>query len=540
MDFLQRVVLVALDGSEEARRAIPLARTVATQIRARLEALHVTAREEENNSVRAALGLDGAGLRDIPLRVRTGAKVADAIIEEIDRPEVELLVMTTVAAGNKARDLGTVARQVAIQASRPVIGVRPELAPAEGAAAPVKRLVLPVDGSRGTAAALRVVKHLTSQLEASVDVLLVVTPGAAPAEQETGSIAGLKYVDQPQHEWKTWADEFKQRLIVQSAGYAPAADIGIHLREGDPAEEIVKFAELGRYDAIALVRRSKLQPGHGRTLQAVIRYSPCPFILAGGSPLARLTADGHVSLLPQQIDAAIFDMDGVVTRTASVHAAAWKQMFDRYLKQRVPDGQRAFAPFDIDTDYRLYVDGKPRNDGVVAFLTSRAISLPYGDSNDPPEWETICGLANRKDAYFIEILRTQGAHVFESTIKLIRQLRLHRIKTGIFSASRHANEVLRAANVLDLFDAKVDGVDADRLKLPGKPDPATLVELTKRLWVSPDRTIVFEDSLAGVKAAQTGNFGLIIGVNRGNAPDLLVDEGATFEVKDLADVNLRK
>jgi HAD superfamily hydrolase (TIGR01509 family) len=236
--------------------------------------------------------------------------------------------------------------------------------------------------------------------------------------------------------------------------------------------------------------------------------------------------------------AALFDMDGVVTRTAVIHAAAWKQLFDEYFAQRRDRGDPEVAPFDIDEDYRAYVDGRPRYDGVEAFLASREITLPWGEPDDLPDRESICGLGNRKDAYFWERVRKQGVQAYESTVGLIEELRRLGCKVGIFSASRNAESVLRAAGVAKLFDKKVDGNDADAKGLRGKPDPAMLLALSALLGAEPARGIVFEDAIAGVQAGHSGGFGLVIGINRGSVAGTLLAHGADREVSDLAQVRL--
>jgi len=233
------------------------------------------------------------------------------------------------------------------------------------------------------------------------------------------------------------------------------------------------------------------------------------------------------------IDAVIFDMDGVVTDTARVHAAAWKELFDAYLAERVP-GSNPFS----DDDYRRYVDGKPRYEGVRSFLASRAITLPDGDPSDPPDRETICGLGNRKDAAFLDRLRAQGAEAYPSTIGLIRSMRARGIRTAVISASRNMKEVLASAGVGPLFDAAVDGLEAERLGLPGKPDPAVFLEAARRLGVPPGRAAVVEDALAGVAAGRKGDFGSVIGVDRTGHADDLRAAGADIVVSDLAEVGL--
>jgi alpha,alpha-trehalase len=244
-----------------------------------------------------------------------------------------------------------------------------------------------------------------------------------------------------------------------------------------------------------------------------------------------------VTLSRAALDAVIFDMDGVVTRTATVHAAAWKRLFDAFLESRLKAGEQ-LDPFDIEDDYLRYVDGKPRYDGVVSFLASRGISLPYGSPGDPPSDATVCGLGNRKDAYFQQLVAERGVDVFESTLELIRSLKEAGMRVGIFSASRNAASILQSAGVLALFDAKVDGLDAEKIGLRGKPLPDMLLELTRRLGATPQRTAVAEDAIAGVQAGRAGNFALVIGVNRSPTPGRLVASGADREVTDLAQVRI--
>jgi len=243
-----------------------------------------------------------------------------------------------------------------------------------------------------------------------------------------------------------------------------------------------------------------------------------------------------VRISKNEIDAVVFDLDGVVTKTASVHAAAWKRLFDDYLKERAAREGNPFQPFDADADYRHYVDGKPRYDGVVSFLRSRGISIPYGEPGDPPERETVCGLGNRKNSYFQEHLTKHGVNVYESTVDLIRGLRANGVKTAIVSASRNCEAVLKVASIAGLFDAKVDGADAERLGLAGKPDPAVFLEAARRLGVASQRTVIVEDAIAGVQAGRAGHFGLVIGVDRSGKIGVLKDNGADVEVADLSEV----
>lgn len=240
---------------------------------------------------------------------------------------------------------------------------------------------------------------------------------------------------------------------------------------------------------------------------------------------------------PKKYDAVIFDMDGVVTQTAHVHAGAWKKMFDAYLEQRAKRDDEEVRPFSIEADYNRYVDGKPRYDGVRDFLQSRGIDLPEGSSNDDPDRETVRSLGNRKNHYFRQQLEKEGAKRYDSTVALIERLKQVGIKTAIISASKNAREVLTSAGVADLFDARVDGLDAEEQGLAGKPAPDVFLAAAGQLGVEPARAVVVEDAQSGVEAGRIGNFGLVIGVNRGNQ----VEELARFAdvvVDDLAEVEV--
>ncbi len=232
-------------------------------------------------------------------------------------------------------------------------------------------------------------------------------------------------------------------------------------------------------------------------------------------------------------DAVIFDLDGVVTRTARMHAAAWKKLFDQYLKKKFED----FKPFDMD-DYHRYVDGKPRYDGVKSFLEARGIEISYGKPDDPYDTETICGLGNKKNQTFLECLKEEGVEVYQSSIDLIKKLKDKDFKTAIVSSSKSCAEVLDAANISDLFNVKVDGVDSESLDLKGKPDPAIFIEASHRLEVNPERCVVVEDAISGVRAGSRGGFGLVIGVNRGKQEKALKDGGADLVVNDLSEIEI--
>ena len=242
----------------------------------------------------------------------------------------------------------------------------------------------------------------------------------------------------------------------------------------------------------------------------------------------------------ENLDAVLFDMDGVITDTAKAHAAAWQRLFDEYLGQRAQARGQNFKPFDPERDYRDYLDGKPRQDGVRDFLLTRGINLPFGLPDDSSDRETIHGLGNRKNRYFHEWLERHPVAVFTGTLAFIDELRRAGIKIAAFSASQNCRMVLASAEVVHLFDAIVDGGNLAELNLPGKPHPAMLYECARRLQVNPERAAVVEDSRAGVQAAVRGQFGLVIGIDREHGPQgtLLHTEGADWVVSDLVELRL--
>ena len=235
-------------------------------------------------------------------------------------------------------------------------------------------------------------------------------------------------------------------------------------------------------------------------------------------------------------DAAILDMDGVITRSAGTHMAAWKKMFDDYLRERAGRLGEQFAPF-TDEEYYQYVDGKPRYDGTQSFLESRGINLPFGGPDDPPGKETVCGLANRKNDYFRDHLKKYGVESYPATRDFVEQLEAGGKRVAAISSSRNAKAVLEAAGVLGLFHVIVDGVDATGLHLKGKPAPDIFLEAARRIGVSPGRAIVIEDAVAGVEAGKTGGFGLVIGINRSGKNEQLKNY-ADLVVSDLSEIGI--
>lgn len=235
-------------------------------------------------------------------------------------------------------------------------------------------------------------------------------------------------------------------------------------------------------------------------------------------------------------DAVLFDLDGVITKTAVLHAAAWKRLFDEYLKKLAARTGSPYEPFDPARDYRLYVDGKSRYDGVKTFLQSRHLTLPPGSLDDGPDQETIYGLGNKKDEYFDGCLRETGVAVYPGTVRYLRAARSAGLKAAVVSSSHHCRDIIQSVGLTALFETRVDGHEIDRLHLHGKPAPDTFLEAARRVGVSPAKAIVIEDALAGVQAGQAGGFSLVIGVNRENQADALRQHGADIVVADLAEL----
>jgi beta-phosphoglucomutase family hydrolase len=229
-------------------------------------------------------------------------------------------------------------------------------------------------------------------------------------------------------------------------------------------------------------------------------------------------------------------LDGVLTATAKIHGKCWKTMFDDFLRRRAAQRKEPFQPFDIDTDYKRYVDGKLRYEGVQSFLASRNIALPEGTPDDPPTADTVCGLGNRKDEMVKAAIDQGEVESFSGSVALVRRLRAQGIRTAVVSSSNNCEQVLRAAGIFELFEVQVDGLVASKLGLPGKPAPDTFLEAARMLGVSPARAVVVEDALAGVQAGRAGGFGLVVGVDPEGSGDALRAEGADMVVTDLGEL----
>ena len=240
--------------------------------------------------------------------------------------------------------------------------------------------------------------------------------------------------------------------------------------------------------------------------------------------------------LPDGTRGCLFDLDGVLTKTAKVHDAAWKEMFDGFLRDRAARTGQPFVPFDAVKDYDEYVDGKPRADGTRSFLASRGIELPEGGEDDPPDAQTVYGLSNRKNQIVLQRIHADGVEAYEGSVRYVRAARDAGLRRAVVSSSANAHDVLVAAGIEDLFEARIDGIVAEQEHLRGKPAPDTFLAGARALGLDPAQAAVYEDALAGVAAGRAGRFGYVVGVDRAGQADALREHGADVVVTDLAEL----
>jgi len=242
--------------------------------------------------------------------------------------------------------------------------------------------------------------------------------------------------------------------------------------------------------------------------------------------------------LPDTIKACLFDLDGVLTKTAAVHNAAWRETFDAFLSARAAATGEPFVPFDPDGDYNRYVDGRPRADGVRTFLASRGITLPEGTPDDPPGADTVNGLGNRKNVLLTERIRTDGVEVFEGSVAYLHAVQAAGLRRAVVSASANARDVLAVTGLDQFVEVIIDGVVARAEGLRGKPEPDTFLAGAQHLEVSAAEAAVFEDAQAGVAAGRAGGFGFVVGVDRVGQADALRANGADIVVRDLSELQV--
>jgi beta-phosphoglucomutase family hydrolase len=240
--------------------------------------------------------------------------------------------------------------------------------------------------------------------------------------------------------------------------------------------------------------------------------------------------------LPDEVRACLFDLDGVLTKTATVHAAAWKEMFDALLRERAQSTGEKFLAFDAVADYDEYVDGKPRYEGVRSFLSSRRIDLPDGEPSDRPDAQTVDGLGNRKNEIVLRLIEERGVEAYAGSLRYVRAAQEAGLARAVVSSSTNCHQVLVAAGIDELFEQRIDGVVAEREHLRGKPAPDTFLAGARVLGVKPSQAAVFEDALAGVAAGRAGHFAFVVGVDRVGQADALREQGADVVVGDLAEL----
>jgi beta-phosphoglucomutase family hydrolase len=240
--------------------------------------------------------------------------------------------------------------------------------------------------------------------------------------------------------------------------------------------------------------------------------------------------------LPDGIQACLFDMDGVLTKTAAVHAAAWKSMFDDFLRQRAAATGTKFVPFDIHDDYDEYVDGKPREDGVRDFLASRDITLPEGSPSDPPAAQTVYGLGNRKNELLQQKIKEDGVQVYDGSVRYLEAVTRAGLHRAVVSSSANTQQILDVTGLAHFFEVRVDGVTVAERHLRGKPAPDTYLDAARQLGIEPAHAAVFEDALSGVAAGHAGHFGFVVGVDRVGQAQALAQHGADKVVEDLGDL----
>lgn len=395
----------------------------------------------------------------------------------------------------------------AASADAPVLVLPSALPGGAGPVTRVRRVLVPVDRSAGERRTLRPLLERLQAMGSAVEQLHVLSSGTRPAMWEG-----------PGHHAEAWHAEVRRRHQVGAAGF--------EVKSGEPAAEIT--ARAGTADLVVLCWRSDPAADRARTLRAVLQQVGQPVLLLP-LPKARLR-------LPPEARACLFDLDGVLTSTASVHAQAWKATFDELLAARARRQGIPFVPFDEVHDYLDHVDGKPREEGARDFLASRGIHLPDGSPDDPPGRETVWGIAGAKNERLLALLERDGVRPFPGSVRFVEAAKAAGIRTAVVSSSANARRVLAACGLDHLVDAVLDGDDIRSRHLDGKPAPDTFLAAAHDLGVAPAEAVVFEDAQAGVEAGRRGGFLLVVGVDRGGQRRALQAHGADVVVGDLAEL----
>ncbi len=460
---------------------------------------------------------------DTGLHVIGAADAASGPWREVVSRVLSLTGLTSVVDERPGSPAGPVADQdivsFAATTSDPIL-VLPRRHPPTESHGGQSRLLVPIEPSGLERPVLRAWIERAERLGFGVDLLHVITRATAPRMWEG-----------PGHHAEAWWAQIRRRYRIGTAA--------LSIDTGDPADGILAAAS--RSELIMLFWRGDAAAGHAATLRRVIRGADKPLLLVRKPPAS--SADTGPTTGPIDIysyQAWLFDLDGVLTKTADVHAAAWKEAFDQFLGEEGGRTGKVFEPFDSAGDYRRYVDGEPRDDGVRDFLAARGITLPEGAEGDPPSSRTVKGLGNRKNALVLAVLDSQGVVAYDGAVALVRALRVHGTPMAVVSASENTQAVLEAAGIADLFDARVDGHVVKERQLAGKPAPDSYLEGARMLNADPHRTVVVEDALAGVEAGRAGQFGLVVGVDHHDDADHhdyadeLRSHGADVVVGDLA------
>lgn len=460
---------------------------------------------------------------DTGLHVIGAGDAASGPWREVVSRVLSLTGLTSVVDERAGSPAGPVADQdivsFAATTDDPILVLPHGHSPAGSDGAP-PHLLVPIESSVLERPVLRAWIERAERLGFEVEQLHVLTTATTPAMWEG-----------PGPHAEAWWAQIRRRHRIGTAA--------LSIDTGDPADSILAAA--GRSDLITLLWRGDATAGHAATLRTVISGAAKPVLLVRKPPAGSADtapATGPVDVYAYQ--AWLFDLDGVLTKTADVHAAAWKEAFDQFLGEEGARTGTVFEPFDSAGDYRRYVDGEPHDDGVRNFLAARGITLPEGAEGDPPSARSVKGLGNRKNALVLAVLDRQGVVAYDGAVALVRALRVHGMPTAVVSASENTQAVLEAAGIADLFDARVDGHVVKERRLAGKPAPDSYLEGARMLNADPHWTVVVEDALAGVEAGRAGQFGLVVGVDHHDDADHhdyadeLRSHGADVVVSDLA------